>query len=253
MTTRGSGRATTVVGVKRDDRISYFYKYILMKNLYSKYLLLVDIIMAAVGAVVVIPMDGRPAITHLLTICGLSDVQRAAVMNIEGITTLAALQNIYLSDVKQMTENLSRLAVNRGGAYIGTGLTANIRALIWWAQDIRAQGETINPNDWNAGALDDARQRMLLERQGRDKEEDLVDAPKKLDPIKWVDSYLAFLNFLRGQVSSDGKRTLDYVVRKVPPVGWTPTSREDRLKYNAPLIGPFYVQDNRKVYRVVKQ
>jgi hypothetical protein len=91
---------------------------------------------------------------------------------------------------------------------------------------------------------------MLLEKQGRDKEDDLVEAPKKLDPSKWVDSYLTFLNFLRGQVSTDGKRTLDYVVRKVPPVGWKPTSREDRLKYNAPLAGPFYAQDNRKVYRL---
>ena len=37
------------------------------------------------------------------------------------------------------------------------------------------------------------------------------------------------------------------------PAGWTPTSRDDRLKYNAPLTGPYFVQDNEKVYRVTKQ
>jgi hypothetical protein len=164
-----------------------------------------------------VPMDGVGAIAHLLTICGLADTQRNAVMNVEGITTIAALHNIYLGDVKQMTENLSRLAVNRGGAYIGVSLTASIKALIWWIQDANAQGSPVDPNQWNAEALDNARQRMLLKKQGRDKKDDLVEAPKKLEPSKWVDSYLAFLNFLRGQVSADGKRTLDYVVRKVPP------------------------------------
>ena len=37
------------------------------------------------------------------------------------------------------------------------------------------------------------------------------------------------------------------------PPGWLPTSRDDRLKYNAPLDGPYYNQDNQKVYRVTKQ
>jgi hypothetical protein len=62
-----------------------------------------------------VPLDGAAAITHLLTICGLSENQREAVMNVEGVTTVADLHNIYLGDVKQMTENLSRLSVNRGG------------------------------------------------------------------------------------------------------------------------------------------
>jgi hypothetical protein len=60
--------------------------------------------------VAVVPMFGADAIAHLLTICGFSDTQRNSVMNVEGITSIAALHNIYIGDVKQMTENLSRLA-----------------------------------------------------------------------------------------------------------------------------------------------
>jgi hypothetical protein len=101
--------------------------------------------------------------------------------------------------------------------------------------------------------LDDARKCMLLEKLGRDKVVDIVEAPRRLDPSRWVDSYLAFINLLRGQTSAGGKSTLDYVVRKDPPPGWTRTSREDRLKYNAPLTGPYYIQDNQKVYRMTKQ
>jgi hypothetical protein len=120
-----------------------------------------------------------------------------------------------------MTENLSRLAVNRGGAYIGTSVTTKIKALIWWVQDAQAQGNAVDPNDWIEAALNNARKGILLEKQGRDREDDTVDAPKRLDPSKWVESYLPFINFLRGQVSADGKRTLDYVVQD-PPVGWMP-------------------------------
>jgi hypothetical protein len=190
--------------------------------------------------------NGRRGLLSLCT-CASSDVPVAETKE-KGRTGLISRALGSLGDIKQMTENLSRLSVNRGGAYIGVSLTATIKALIWWIQDANAQGSTVDPNEWNAEALNNARQRMLLEKQGRDKEDDLVEAPKKLDPSKWLDSYLAFLNFLRGQVSTEGKRTRDYVVRKVPPGGWAPTSREDRLKYNAPLAGPFYAQDNRKVY-----
>jgi hypothetical protein len=188
---------------------------------------------------VLIALDRVETVRHLLEVCGISATQHTAVTDIEGIQDIAALRNIFLGDVKQMTQNLSRLAVNRGGAYIGTSLTAKIKDLIWWIQDAHAQGETFDPNDWDNALLDDARKRMLLEKQGRDLDEDIVDAPKRLDPTKWVDSYLSLIIFLRGQTSADGKMTLDYVVRKPPPLGWTPTSREVRLKYKAPLAGPF--------------
>jgi hypothetical protein len=199
---------------------------------------------------VLVPLDRVTAIEHMLDVCGLTLAQRNTVMNIEGIQDIDALANIYLRDVKQMTENLSCLQVNRGGAYFGTSVTAKVKALIWWVQDAQMQGNVIDPNDWDAAILDDARKRMLLEKQGRDKVDDIVDASKKLDPSKWVDSYPAFINFLHAQTSANGKRMLHYVVRKDPPVGWTRTSREDRLNFYAPLMGPFYAQDNQKVHRV---
>ena len=143
--------------------------------------------------------------------------------------------------------------MNRGGAYIDTAATSNVKALIWSVQDNTAQGVITDPNDWSAVMLDDARQRMLLQKQERDNKDDVIDAPKRLDPSKWVDAYLAFLNFLRTQKSADGKRTLDFVVRRRMPPGWTPTSRADCLKYNAPMTGPFYLEDNQKVFRITKQ
>ena len=78
-----------------------------------------------------ITSDGIPEIQHFITICGFTDVQINAIVDTEGIQDIDALANVYLKDIKRMTENLSRLPINWGGAYIGTGATTNITALIW--------------------------------------------------------------------------------------------------------------------------
>ena len=78
-----------------------------------------------------IASDGIPAIQHFITICGFTAVQINSIVNTEGIHDIDALDNVYLKDVKRMTENLSRLHINWGGAYIGTGVTTNLTALIW--------------------------------------------------------------------------------------------------------------------------
>ena len=77
-----------------------------------------------------IASDGIPVIQHFITICGFTAVQIKAIVNTEGIHDINALDNLYLKDVKRMTENISRLLINRGGAYIVTGATTNITALI---------------------------------------------------------------------------------------------------------------------------
>ena len=73
-----------------------------------------------------IASDGIPAIQFIITICGFTAVHINAVVNTEFIQDIDALNNLYLKDVKRMTENLSRLHINRGGAYIGTGAKTNL-------------------------------------------------------------------------------------------------------------------------------
>ena len=103
-----------------------------------------------------IASDGISEIQHFITICGFTAVQINAIVSTEGIQDIDALDNVYLKGVKRMTENLSRLHINRGGAYIGTGSTTNLTALIWWIQDSRAQGLLSDPNTWNKNILSDA-------------------------------------------------------------------------------------------------
>jgi hypothetical protein len=87
-----------------------------------------------------------------------------------------------------------------------------------------------------------------------DKCKEVSEAPKKLDPSKWVDSYLALENFLRTQVSADGKHILDYAIQKDKSIRWVPSaSHDDPLKFNAPLAVPQFNRDNHTIYRITKQ
>jgi hypothetical protein len=188
MTIRGRGCATVAVGVKRNGYREYISNTFLIPKYHSMAALQpvggpIPLVPVPVGPAFV-PMDGEEAVTHMLTVCGLTLAQRNAVTNVEGIQDIAALAAIYLGDVKRMTKNLSRLTLSRGGAYIGTSATGKFKALIWWVQDDHAQGNVVDPNDWNAEILDDARKRMLLEKLGRDKVDDIVEAPKEARSIQ---------------------------------------------------------------------
>ena len=150
-----------------------------------------------------------------------------------------------------MTENLSRLHINRGGAYIGTGDTTNLTDLIWWIQYSRAQGLVPDPKAWNGNVLNEALQRMDLECQSRDSASEDIASPKRLDQTKWTDSYLALMKYLRNRTSADGKRTINYVVCIDKPLGWLAATRAERLLYGAALTGPSFVPDSQEVYRIV--
>ena len=200
-----------------------------------------------------IASDGIPAIQHFITICGFAAVQINDLVKTEGIQDIDALNNVYLKDVKMMTQNLSRLHINRGGAYIGTGATTNLKDLIWWIQDSRAQGLLPDTNAWNENVLNDACQSMNLERQSRDSESEDIAPTKRLDQTKWTDSYLALMNYLRPCMTADGKRTIDYVVRIDKPLGWLAANRAERLLHGSALTGPSFVKDSQEVYRIVKQ
>ena len=114
------------------------------------------------------------------TICGFTAVQINTIVDTEGIQDIDALNNVCLKDVKRMTENLSLLRINQGGAYIGTGDTTDITALIWWIQYSRAQGLVPDPNAWNKIVLNNARQSMNLKLQSCDSASENIATPKRL-------------------------------------------------------------------------
>ena len=97
-----------------------------------------------------------------------------------------------------------------------------------------------DPNAWNENVLNDAHQRVNLERQSRDSASEYIAPTKPFDQTKWTDSYLALMNYLRTLTSAERKRTIDYVVRIDKPLGWLATTRTEKLLYGAALTGPYF-------------
>ena len=198
------------------------------------------------------PLDGPLAISYLLSVCSFSAQQQNAIILTEGLSNIALIKSVADNDVSHMAERLSRLSVARGGCYIGTVQINNFRALLWWLEDITAQGIALVPTQWNQLTMAESIIR-LKESRSNEKKSDSVESPKKINPNKWTDQHSGFMNFLRSTLSSDKKRTLAYVVRQNPPVGYTPVSREEQMMYSAPLIGVHYESDNIAVYQAIKQ
>ena len=101
--------------------------------------------------------------------------------------------------------------------------------------------------------LNDARQRMNLERQSCDSSSEDIAPTKRLDQTKCTDSYLALMNYLRNRKIADGKLTIDYVVSIDKPLGWLAATHAERLLYGAALTDPYFVKDSQEVCRIVKQ
>ena len=200
-----------------------------------------------------ITSDGIPAIQNFITMCGFTAVHINNIVNTEGIQDIDPLDSVYLKDVKRMTENLSRLHINRGGAFIGTGSTTNLTALIWLIHDSRDQGLVPDANSWNENVINNARQRMNLELQSREMASEYIAPTKNFDQTKLTDSYLALMNCLKTPTRYDGKRTIDYLVRIDKPLEWLSATCSERLLYGASLTGPSFVQDSQEFYRIVNQ
>eukprot|EP00957_Ditylum_brightwellii_P131662 10041011-Ditylum_brightwellii.AAC.1 len=139
------------------------------------------------------------------------------------------------------------------GVYFRTMAIENLKALVWWACDKRAQGIIPHPMDFNAFTLLTACNQMNTKKSSWDALSDKVNPPKMLNPKYWMDKCLILESFPKTRPSASGKGSLFYVIFKAMSVGWTPISSEDRLPYATPHAGPFFMANNSLTYRIIKK
>lgn len=118
-------------------------------------------------------------------------------------------------------------------------------------KDRNSQGILIDPADFDAAALIDAKQRMGMDQDNKDSDDTLSPLPTKFHTDDWTDDHFLFLQHLKSCKSSDNKRDLSYIVRQNMVI--TPTmSRADRLIQAAPLHGAHFDADNKIVYQKLR-
>lgn len=188
---------------------------------------------------------------QLLTVCGFSQANRNSVINTEGLVDVDALATLSPSDIENLCIGLSKLAVNRGGSFIGAIKQKNMKALAWWAHDRVSQGLAVDPGAWDAASMAVAIQLMNIEKEERNNDENNAAIPTKFNAEDWSDDHFLFIQHLKSCPSSDGKRDLSYIGRDDRTLNPT-MSREERLLYAAPLQGPHFTIDNKAVYQKLR-
>ena len=199
------------------------------------------------------PLAGTPAVLDALATCGLDAAQRGAIVA-EGFTTLSEFGRMRNKDLAQMVRRITSLPVARGGVRIGQVQLRKMEALVYWVKDRRRRSQDLVVEDFTEATLEDCLDKMDLE----ERESEEADAAKAVSPGKlqsgtgWVQWEIAFVNYLSG-IKGIAGIPLNYVVRKDLPAGHTFVSDEERLVYEAPLVGNTFTSDSKKVFCLLKE
>eukprot|EP00957_Ditylum_brightwellii_P205450 15343944-Ditylum_brightwellii.AAC.1 len=196
--------------------------------------------------------DGENAVNYLLSICRFSPIARTTLIDGEALQDIATLATLRAEDVKTMLKRRSTLAVPNGGFMYSIVSERRFHALVWWVKDTRAQGDVVDPNEWIDNRCNTALQSLDAKEAASTKDSD-VKAPTAFNPKDWWNEEERFENYLGAKNSCDGMTPLVYVIREVMPAGWVPTTRREKLVYNAALAGPAYNVDNTEVCSALKQ
>jgi len=188
-------------------------------------------------------------ITRVLTTCGAMNNQRDAIQA-EGFGQMLDFLILQVEDVLDMMQNITRLAVNRGGTRIGAVLTKKLEALIFWCHERDRTGKDLDANAFTADKMRSAIEHMAVSK-GED--EAAPEIPKEFRPVKWVSWSRRMENYL-WQVMGKNGVPLAYVIRKDRPPNAPPfASPEEEHVYAVAHQGEAYWKDNAKVMQILTQ
>jgi len=190
--------------------------------------------------------------------CGLSQAQIDAIHR-EGYVTMTDFSLNRYSDIDSFAKKLQALPTNRGGLNLGHMHVVRLKAFLYWLKNRIRRGINIYDDyDEDFGQVElEASIKALETLEGLDKAgESKTKAPEKfqLHSLRgWtslnrdLENYLASLRGISGV-------PLVYVIRKeamnhVAPPGEDAIQELVRL---APLEGPVYLEDKRRVYRIIR-
>ena len=139
-------------------------------------------------------------INAAMIVCGLTNNQgnaeadAVAAFTHEGMTTLADFAFMTDKDVIEMCKTMNARALTQQGYRIGALKVKRVRALAYWARDLRNRQLPIPDDGFDAAALDNAM--IMLDTDDATDETDLKKPPK-LKPDDWDTWEPEFVNYLK--------------------------------------------------------
>ena len=154
-------------------------------------------------------------------------------------------------EISSWTTRKSALANNRGGCRWGIPATKCFQALVYWVTDCHRRGLAVTEADFTAAVRDEYLELVRIAVQNEETE-DKTEIPPALKDKNWEDWCILLQNYLMAQKSVDNI-PLYYVIHPNLAVGVTiaSLSRDQQLVYAAPLTGPAFNVDNKKVFRIL--
>ena len=177
----------------------------------------------------------------------------------ESFTTFIEIQNMEEADVMNLSSSFSKRTPAAQRIQFGQRRTKKLKAITHWAKDFRRcdLSVTIDGLDLNSfnSDIEEAARRQEIRKQMMDSSEAVMKeaspGPLKSE-AKWHEWSLAFDNYLSSAFGVDGV-PLNYVIRlnDAPDHATAFLDFTDKCVACAPLQGPAFDADKRKVHQII--
>ena len=182
-------------------------------------------------------------INEALATCGITTAQGRHAFNFDRFHTVADFARINDDDITNMVKAMGTREVHP--YVLGALQVKNIRALVYWARDLRRRQVDIPDNGFTPAVLEDM---LDLMEANEGAEEVAVKRPPVLKPDDWDNWEPTFVNYLASLMGVK-QVPLDYIVREdgTGPDDFEANDTRNRLIYGVPLNGHAFQHDNRRV------
>jgi hypothetical protein len=202
-----------------------------------------------------------PVMDTVLTWIGFDQENTRNRIREEGFESFDDLATMKEKDIRDLAESYGRRTIVDGRAIFGLRRIRYLIGLIHWVQDFARIGEIPSLDGIEDAAtfkvaLGSAYYRAdvrKIEKDQADTVSKAADPGKLKDERKWPEWEPAFVNYLSTIPGVSGV-PLSYVVREkeTPEVGVEYDSFNEQAVACAPLVGPTFQADARKVHQLIK-
>ena len=213
---------------------------------------------AADAAVAAVLVAGAAAVAEhpihqVLRTCGInSAATRTTFIEIEGLVNLADFAQLSGDvDITEMAKHMAARPNAAGRVILGTMHIKKLQALVYWVKDHDRRGLVADPNSWDEDTMVES-----MEHKEAEHNFDKIDVAS-IDPGKcrtdhgWDNWQIAFENKLNATLGA-ARVPIDYIIRGDDPANELWFTEEQERKYQMPLEGPNFKQDNKLVYKMLK-
>ena len=185
-------------------------------------------------------------IHQVLRTCGTnSAATRTTFIEIEGLDSLEEFAKLNGDgDIADMAKRMAARPSAAGRAILGTMHIKRLQALVYWVKDQNRRGITANPNSWDENAMVESMERKEAEYNFEKIDVASIDPGKCRTDHGWDNWQIAFKNKLNATLGA-ARAPIDYIIREDDPADELFFTEEQERKYQMPLEGPNFKQDNK--------